>query len=385
MMSPQRPIYLDYNATTPIDPAVKSAMLPWLQNHFGNPSSVHVYGKVVHQAVELARQQLANLIGSDPSEIVFTGSGTEASNLAIKGSIWPRLLELSPRRSSQLQVIHSAIEHPATIKPCQWLAKFGCHIEVIPVDQFGILNLDKLRSALQRLTLLVSIMHSNNEVGTLQHVREIACMAHQAGALIHVDAAQSLGKVSINVREFDIDLMTIAGHKLYAPKGVGALFVRKGIQLESVIHGAGQEAGRRAGTENVPYIVGLGQAAEIARQSLPSATQHLQQLRDRLWNGLKERLEDIVQLNGHANERLPNTLNISVKGWFGSELLTACPSIAASTGSACHEGQVSISPVLAAMGIDSERAQGAVRLSVGRFTTEAEIDQAVDAISQVVM
>lgn len=405
-MSSSQPIYLDYNATTPIDPAVLSAMLPWLSNHFGNPSSAHVYGKAAHDAVDDARQQLAGLIGADSSEIVFTGSGTEASNLAIKGCIWPllfgttnhqgcmtgtikgswmcRLRTLLGTTSGKVQIITSAIEHPATLKPCQLLAQLGCRVEVLPVDQHGVVEMEALRKALVRPTALVTIMHSNNEVGTIQPIREIARLAHDAGALVHVDAAQSLGKVTMDVNDLGIDLMTIAGHKLYAPKGVGALFVRKNIQLEPVIHGAGHEAGRRAGTENVPYIVGLGHAAELARQALPLAIRQLQLLRDQLWNKLRERLGEKVQLNGHVTERLPNTLNISFRGWIGSELLAKCPAIAASTGSACHEGQVSISPVLAAMGIDTAKAQGAVRLSVGRFTTEEEMDQAVDAICQVV-
>lgn len=371
-----RPFYLDYNATTPVDPAVLEAMLPWLQDQFGNPSSAHSYGRQAQQAAALARQQLAALINASPEEIIFTGNGTEASNLAIKGWVLP----LMRKNTAPVQIVTSAVEHPATLKPCQFLASLGCYLIVLPVDRYGIVEMGALATALKKPTALVSIMHSNNEVGTLQPIREMARMAHDAGALLHCDAAQSLGKLPIDVKALDVDLLTIAGHKLYAPKGVGALYVRQGIHLEPLIHGAGHEAGRRAGTENVPYIVGLGQAAELAQRSLPSATLQLQHHRDRLWQCLQQQLGDRVTLNGHPTERLPNTLNVSFHGWIGSELLAAIPEIAASTGSACHEGQVSISPVLKVMGTELEIAQGAVRLSVGRFTSDAEVDRAAELL-----
>lgn len=371
-MSSIQPLYFDYNATTPIDPAVVTTMLPWMAGKFGNPSSGHQYGKEAQEAVSHAREQLAELIHADPEEIIFTGSCTEASNLAIKGWVGPLLRKsLAP-----LKIVTSPIEHPATLMPCQHLTRLGCQLSLLPVDHHGIVNLDALQDALQQPATLVSIMHANNEVGTLQPIQEIARLVHQAGALLHCDAAQSLGKVEVDVKSLDVDLLSLAGHKCYAPKGVGALFVRKGIRLEPLIHGAGQEEGRRAGTENVPYVVGFGKAAELARHSFPYASQRLQHLRDRLWQQLHNKLGDRISLNGHPTQRLPNTLNISFMGWIGSELLAAIPELATSTGSACHEGNVSISPVLQAMGKELAIAQGAVRLSVGRFTTEAEVDSA---------
>jgi cysteine desulfurase len=291
-----------------------------------------------------------------------------------------------------LHFITSAVEHPATLRPLAFLRELGCEVTILPVDRFGMVDVDALRQALKKPTLLVSIMHSNNEVGTLQPIREIAQFAHEHGTLVHTDAAQSLGKLPVHVRELDVDFLTVAGHKLYAPKGVGVLFVREGLKIEPLIHGAGHESGRRAGTENVPYIVALGKACETARRSLSSsppyeggvggvtATSTLRALRDRFWQRLQEKLGDAVVLNGHPTERLPNTLNINFRGWIGAELLAACPEIAASTGSACHEGHVTLSPVLEAMGVLPELGHGAVRLSVGRFTTEAEVDRAAEVL-----
>jgi cysteine desulfurase len=378
MKMPDRPIYLDYNATTPVDPSVQSVLLPYLREHFGNPSSTHSYGQKTHEAIEHARQQVANLLNALPEEIIFTGGGSEASNLAIKGIMWQRHGDASHLRGTQ--IISSAIEHPATLQPCQFLKKLGYHIEILPVDRFGIISLEALEEALKRPTALVTIMHSNNEVGTLQPIREMARLAHSAGALMHCDAAQSVGKLPVDVQELDVDLLSVAGHKLYAPKGIGALYVRQGVQLEPLIHGAGHESGRRAGTENVPYIVGIGAAGQIAQASLPGGTERLRQLRDRLWHKLKEQLGNQVVLNGHPEKRLPNTLNVSFIDLVGSELLEKTPTVAASTGSACHEGLVKLSPVLQAMGVDPELGKGAVRLTVGRFSTEEEIDFAAEAL-----
>ncbi|MBL8795738.1 MAG: cysteine desulfurase [Planctomycetia bacterium] len=375
-----KPIYLDYNATTPLDPAVVVAMLPYLHEHFGNPSSSHIYGQTAHDAVDRARQQLADLLGAQSDEIVFTGGGTEASNQALKGAVFAKLHGFFGRWARDAHIVISAIEHPATVQPCKFLERLGCRITTLPVDGQGRVDPDAVKKAIDRRTTLVSIMHSNNEVGTLQPIREIAAITKARGILLHTDAAQSLGKVTVNVNDLGVDLLTVAGHKLYAPKGVGALYVRRGVQLEPFIHGAGHEAGRRAGTENVALLVGLGQAAEIARQSLPGATERLRQLRDRLWNKLREALGKRIVLNGHPELRLPNTLNVSFLGHIGAELLQRTPAIAASTGSACHEGHVSLSPVLCAMKAEREVNQGAVRLSVGRFTTEAEIDQAAAAL-----
>lgn len=376
------PIYLDYNATTPIDPAVLDAMLPYLREHFGNPSSAHVFGKTAHEAVEQARRQVAELLGAQADEIIFTSGGTEANNHALKGTVFPRLRSLFGRWrwGRDAHIIISAVEHPAIVQPSEFLKRLGCRVSVVPVDGHGLVDSDAVRKAIDRRTTLVSVMHSNNEVGTLQPIREIAAVARERGVLMHTDAAQSLGKVTVNVAEMGVDLLSVAGHKLYAPKGVGALYVRRGVNLEPFLHGAGQEQGRRAGTENVPYVVALGKACELARRSLPDATARLQQLRDRLWQRLREALGDRVVLNGHPEKRLPNTLNVNFLGHIGAELLQAVPEIAASTGSACHEGHVTQSPVLCAMKVPPELGRGALRLSVGRFTTEADIDQAAEAL-----
>jgi cysteine desulfurase len=369
-----RPIYLDYNATTPIDPAVREAMLPCLGEQFGNPSSGHRYGKEAHRAIDKARRQVADLIGAHAGEVLFTSGGTEASNHAIKGAV----LAHHPDRA---HVIISAIEHPATVEPCEFLKRFfGCEVTVVPVDRFGLVDPDDVRRALTPRTCLVSIMHSNNEIGTFEPIREIAAIARGQGALMHTDVAQSLGKVEVNADDLGVDLLTIAGHKLYAPKGVGALYVHRGARLARFMDGAGQEDGQRAGTENVPYIVALGKAAELAEQSLPEATMRLRALRDRLEGRLQQAFGERITVNGHPERRLPNTCNVSFLGRIGSEVLDAVPEIAASTGSACHAGKVTESPVLAAMGVGSDIARGAVRLSVGRFTSEEEIDRAVEIL-----
>jgi cysteine desulfurase len=376
------PIYLDYNATTPLDPAVVEAMLPYLDHHFGNPSSVHAYGRKTHDAVESARRQCADLLGAKPSEIIFTSGGSEASNLAIKGTVLAKPRGLFGRWAKDAHVIISAVEHPATTQPCDFLQRLGCRVTVVPVDRHGLVDPEAVRKTIDRRTTLVSIMHSNNEVGTLQPIREIAAIARERGVLMHTDAAQSMGKVRVDVNELGVDLLTVAGHKLYAPKGIGLLYVREGVKLEPLIHGAGHEGGRRAGTENVPYLVALGKACELAQLSLPAATEHLWRLRDRLWNRLRETLRDKVILNGHPEQRLPNTLNANFVGHVGADLLKRTPEVAASTGSACHEGKISQSRVLCAMGVPPEIGQGAVRLTVGRFTTEADIDQVAEILAR---
>jgi cysteine desulfurase len=374
------PIYLDYNATTPLDPAVVEAMLPYLHDRFGNPSSSHLYGKTAQAGVALARQQVADLIGARPDEILFTGGGTEASNHALKGAVLVKLQGLFGRWARGTHIVISAIEHPATTEPCAFLKRLGCKLTVVPVDQQGLVDPDSVKKVLEPGTTLVSIMHSNNEVGTLQPIREIAALTRPRGILLHTDAAQSLGKVPIDVVDLGVDLLTIAGHKLYAPKGIGVLYVRQGVKLETLIHGAGQEGGRRAGTENVPYMAALGKACEIAKQSLPQAADRQQSLRDRLWKRLQTGLGERVVLNGHPEKRLPNTLNANFVGQVGAELLQKVPEIAASTGSACHEGKVTQSAVLCAMGVPPSIGKGALRLTVGRFTTEDEIDRAAEAL-----
>ena len=374
------PIYLDYNATTPIDPAVLDAMLPFLKEHFGNPSSAHSFGKKAHDAVEQVRRQVADLLNAQPDEIVFTGGGSEASNLALKGVAFARLRGLLGRWATGAHIVISAVEHPATTQPCEFLKRLACRVTVVPVDGRGCVDPDAVGKAIARGAALVSIMHSNNEVGTLQPIKEIAALARAKGVLLHTDAAQSTGKLPLDVEDLGVDLLTVAGHKLYAPKGVGALYVRRGVKLEPLVHGAGHESGRRAGTENVPYLIGLGAACAIARRSLPAASERLRQLRDRLWDRLRADLGDRISLNGHPERRLPNTLNVNFAGCVGSELLAKTPEVAASTGSACHEGKVTQSPVLCAMGVPPALGRGALRLTVGRFTTEDEIDRAAAAL-----
>jgi cysteine desulfurase len=386
-LSAPPPIYLDYNATTPVDPAVLDAMLPWLRAGFGNPSSQHAYGRPAHAAVEGARAEVAALIGARDDEIVFTGGGSEASNHALKGAAFAELQRDTPLAGApadgaqpdgeprRRQIAYSAVEHPATSVSAEALRPFGFTTSVVGVDRAGVIDLAALATALREPTLIVSVMHANNETGVVQPIAAVAAAARQAGALMHVDAAQSAGKIAVNVSALGADLLTLAGHKLYAPKGVGALYIRGGVQLTPLIHGAGHESGRRAGTENVPYIVGLGAACRIAAQGLAAHAAHMRSLRDRLWAQLSAGLGDQVVQNGVPAERLPNTLNVSFLGLIGADLLRAVPEIAASTGSACHDGKLSISPVLAAMGVDTRIAAGAVRLSLGRHTTAEEIER----------
>jgi cysteine desulfurase len=371
-----------------VDPAVLRVMLPFLGDStgasfgdFGNPSSSHAYGQAAHGAVEGARRQVAELLGAEPEEIVFTGGGSEASNLALKGAVFAKLHGVFGRWARGAHVVTTAVEHPATLQPCRFLERLGCRVTVVPVDRHGRVDPDAVGRALDRGTTLVSVMHSNNEVGTLQPVREVAALDRARGVLDHTYMAQSLGKVPVDVNALGVDLVSVAGHKLYAPKGVGALYVRRGVDLEPLLHGAGHEGGRRAGTENVPYLVALGEACRLARESLPEATERLRRLREQLWERLRAALGERVVLNGHPGLRLPNTLNVNFVGHVGADLLQRVPEVAASTGSACHEGKVSQSPVLCAMGVPPELGRGAVRLTVGRFTTEDEVDRAAATLA----
>ncbi len=365
------PIYLDHNATTPVLPEVVEAMLPYLHEHFGNPSSSHVYGRRARGAVEAARTQVASLIGADPSEIVFTSGGTEANNLAIRGA--------AAAMTGRNHIVTSVIEHPATAEPCRLLEQNGYEVTWLGVDETGRVRAEDMRSALTRRTALVTLMHANNETGTLQPIGEIAPAVHEAGALLHTDAAQSVGKVPVHVDELGVDLLSIAGHKLYAPKGVGALFVRKGVVLEPLLRGAGQERGLRPGTENVASIVGLGVACEIAAASLEQEAARVRALRDELWSLLKAAIPGVA-LNGHEDLRLPNTLNVRFPGVRGSAVLAGAPGIAASTGSACHEGGESASSALIAMGLTEDKAIGSVRLSLGRATTCEDVQRAAQLL-----
>ena len=372
------PIYLDYNATTPVDPAVVEAMLPYLSTHFGNPSSSHHYGQLTHRAIDTAREQVAHLIGCLPGEIIFTGGGSESDNLAIRGATLAR-------RSRGDHIITQVTEHPAVLNTCRALARLhGFRVTYLPVDSSGRVSLADVEAAIEDRTVLITIMLANNETGTLQPITEITQIAQRRGVLVHTDAAQAVGKIPVRVDELDVDMLTIAGHKLYAPKGIGALYVRRGLQLEPVVYGGGQEAGLRAGTENVAYTVALGSACMLAQQQLATSQPRLQHLRDLLQAQLEHNLAGSIYLNGHETERLPNTLNISVEGVTGEEVLAATPQIASSTGSACHEGNTDPSPVLMAMGLSRERALGALRLTLGRWSTVQEVERAAILLARTI-
>jgi cysteine desulfurase len=366
------PIYLDYNATTPLLPEVVDAMLPYLREHFGNPSSRHVYGRRTHDAIERARGHVAALIGSDADEIIFTSGGTEANNLAIRGTT---------ARTSRRRVVTSTVEHPATARPAAWLEQQGWDVVRVGVDAGGRARVPELDAAITSATALVTIMHSNNETGVLQPVQEAVYFARRAGAYVHTDAAQSVGKVPIDVRAIEVDLLSVAGHKLYGPKGIGALYVRRGTVLEALTLGAGHERGLRPGTENVASIVGFGAACAIAQHDLGKESVRVRAFRDRLWERLARAIPDLA-LNGNADNRLPNTLNVRFPRVSGEALLAATPEIAASTGSACHEGDESASAVLLAMGIPAKAALGSVRLTLGRATSESGVDRAAAALAR---
>jgi len=368
-------IYLDYNASTPVDPAVAKAMRPFIEERFGNPSSSHRLGRAEREAVDTARAQVAGLLGCSPAEIVFTSGGTEANNHVIKGVA-------HTLRDRGGHIITSAVEHPAVINPCRYLEAFGLEITEVPVDGTGMVDPAAVRDAIRGDTILISIMHAQNEVGTLQPIAEIGAVAREAGVWMHTDAAQSCAKVPTRVDELSVDFLSIAGHKLCVPKGIGALYIRGGIQIEPLHHGAGHEGGRRAGTEPVAQIVALGKGAEIAA----AETDHrgIERLRDKLHAGVMQAWGDDAVLIGHPEKRLPNTLTIGFRGRIGAEVLAACPEICASTGAACHADERKRSAVMTAMNVPEDVAYGAVRFSVGRFTTEDEIDRAITMLTDAV-
>ena len=368
------PIYLDHNATTPVAEEVFAAIAPWLREQHGNPSSSHPYGRRAADAVATARAQVAELIGAQSSEIVFTGCATEANNLALLGVA-------RAAGSTRRHLVISSIEHPAVAAPAIALSELGWDVTVLTVDSFGRISEEALEQALRPDTALVSIMHANNEVGTLQPIAAIGEITRARGILLHSDAAQSAGKLPLDVETLGVDLLTLAGHKFNAPKGIGALYVRAGTPIRPITYGADQEHGLRPGTESVALIVALGAAASLARASLPALSTQLQTLRDRLHVQLQAGVPGL-RLNGHADQRLPNTLHVSFPGISGRDLLAeASNAVAASVGSACHSDQDAVSGVLAAMGFDAERARGAVRLSVGRTTQMDDIDKAAEALT----
>lgn len=346
-------------------------MLPYLGEYFGNPSSPHFYGRAMHRAVEQAREQVARLIDCSPGEVFFTSGGTEANNLAIRG-----VAAANPGRK---HIVTSVIEHPATAGPCKHLESRGYRVDRIPVDKYGCVRIPGLREATSQQTLLITIMHANSETGTLQPIRQISDIGHASGALVHTDAAQSIGKVEVSVQTEGVDLLSIAGHKLYAPPGVGALFVRSGTAIEPLIIGAGHEQGLRPGTENVASIVGLGTACMLAHRDLAEESRRICGLRDRLWRRLENQISGLA-LNGHPHNRLPNTLNVRFPGIEGNALLNACTTIAASTGSACHEAGASASSVILAMGVPENEAIGSVRLTLGRSSSQDDMDRAADEL-----
>ena len=369
-----RQIYLDYNATTPIAPSVRDALLPFLSEHFGNPSSSHALGRACHEAIEDARAETAAALDADSDEIFFTSGGTESNNLALKG-----ILMRDPAEAGGHLVI-SAIEHPAILQPAEFLQRQGYEVSIVGCDAQGTVAPDAITAALRPNTRLVSVMHANNEIGSVQPIREIAQLCHEREILVHTDAAQSVGKLPVLVSELEVDLLSIAGHKLYAPKGVGALFVKRGVALEPALHGAGHEGGVRPGTENVPYIVGLGRAMTLATQELASRQERVSDLRDQLEAQLGNVLGDQMSINGGGAQRLPNTSSVNFPSVSGIELLKRIPELCASTGAACHSGVTALSATLEGIGLDPQTAQGTIRLSLGWNSTQDEVDRAASLL-----
>ena len=365
-------IYLDHNATTPVAPEVAEAMRPYWAEKYGNPSSAYAQGRLAKQALEEARARVAELLSCQPEEIVFTSGGTESNNMVIKG-VAHSLAEKGRH------IITTAIEHPALTNPCLFLLYQGYDVTFLPVDSTGLVDPYAVKEAIRPTTVLISVMHANNETGTIQPISEIGTLAKEAGVLFHTDAAQSVGKIPTRVPDLQVDFLSVAGHKMYAPKGIGALFLRNGLMIEPFMHGAGQESGRRAGTENVIFAVALGRACALARDRMSADTERINRLRDRLHSLLAKDISGLV-LNGNPEARLPNTLNVSLPGINGAALLDAIPGVCASTGAACHDRSVKLSHVLAAMQVSEEIGRGAIRLTLGRGNTEAEIDAAAEMI-----
>ncbi|HJN44136.1 MAG: cysteine desulfurase family protein [Vicinamibacterales bacterium] len=368
-------IYLDFNASTPIAPEVGAVMRPYLDQHFGNPSSGHWAGQPARDAVETARGEVASLLGCAAEEVVLTSGGSEANNHVIKGTVFDAA-------SPTPHIITTSVEHPAVVEPCRFVERFGARVTTVPVDRHGLVDPDDIRRAMTPETVLISVMHANNEVGTIQPIAAIARIAREHGVLCHTDAAQSVAKIATRVDDLGVDLLSLAGHKLYAPKGIGALYVRRGVTLTPLIHGGGHERGQRAGTETALLAAGLGTACRLA-ESDPCGDQVLK-LREQFWKALRDTFGDRVVLNGHPTKRLPNTLSVAFPGRFGDEILARLDGVAASTGSACHTGDRTMSPVLAAMGIVTNIGFGTIRFSLGRTTTEAEIDQVVGQLEACV-
>ncbi len=371
-----QPIYLDYNATTPIDPEVATAMLPYLNEHFGNPSSNHQYGKVTKTAIENAREQVASLLNCKPTEIIFTSGGTESNNYAIIGTA-------NFLKEKGNHIITSGIEHPAVYEVCRFLKKQGFEISYIPVDEYGLVSVEDLAKEIKTTTILITIMHSNNEIGTIQPIEEIGEISKKYGIRFHTDAAQSIGKVKVDLQKTDVDLLSVAGHKLYAPKGVGALYIKENIILEKLMHGATHERNQRPGTENTLGIIGLGMAAEIAKRDFNKNVEHQFNLREILHKRLMEKNPDL-HLNGHPQKRLPNTLSVGFPGKDANSILSTIQGIAASTGSACHAHGVHVSNVLKAINLTTNLAIGTIRFSTGKFLSQSDVERASNLINLAV-
>lgn len=369
-------IYLDYNATTPIDPLVAEVMKPFLSDYFGNPSSPHAFGVKTRKAIELARKQVASMLGCEIDEIIFTSGGTESNNYAIKGFAFAN-------RGRGNHIITSSIEHPAVTEVCKYLEGKGFNITYLPVDSTGMIDINNVEKAITPQTILISVMHANNEVGTIQPIKEISELAHKHKITVHSDCAQSVGKIPVKVKELGLDLLSIAGHKFYAPKGVGVLFVKSGVKLEKLIHGADHELNRRAGTENVLEITGLGKACELVEKNLDEYNEKMKSTRDYLEQKIKEKFSDIL-INGEPDKKLPNTLSVSFNGLEANTIVSELKNVAASAGAACHSESIDVSPTLTAMNVPTEYAMGTIRFSTGRYTTDVEIDIAVEEISKVI-
>jgi len=371
-------VYLDYAATTPTSPEVIKEMLPYFSGIYGNPSSIYRIAQKAREAVEEAREKIAKFLNARPEEIIFTSGGTEADNLAIKGVAYANMKKGN-------HIITSKIEHHAVLNTCRWLEKQGFKVTYVSVDKYGVIDLDELKESITDKTILISVMHANNEVGTIEPISEISKIARERGIYFHTDAVQTVGKLPIDVEKLGVDLLSFSGHKLYGPKGIGGLYIRKGTKIDPLIHGGHHERNRRAGTENVPGIVGLGKACEIAAKERSVENERLKILRDKLYKGLKERMEEII-LNGHPTNGLPSILNICIKYVEGESMLINLDleGICVSSGSACTSGSLEPSHVLSAMGVPPEIAQGSLRFSLGRYTTEEEINCVVETLPPIV-
>jgi cysteine desulfurase len=369
--------YLDSNATTPVDPQVREAMAPYLAERYVNPSAIYRFAQEVRGEIEAAREDVARLINADPEEVIFTSGGTEADNTAVKGVAFAL-------RDKGRHLITSRIEHHAVLHACQYLEGFGFEITLLPVDRYGIVDLEALKKAIRRDTVLITIMHANNEIGTIEPLEGIVHIAHDRGVYVHTDAVQTVGKLPIDVKALGVDLLSLSGHKMYGPKGIGALYVCKGVKINPLLHGGHHERNRRAGTENCPGIIGLGKAAAVAQAELPQNERKIRALRDRLEQGILESIPE-VYVNGHPHKRLFNTLNCCIKGIEGESILLNLDfeGICASSGSACTSGSLDPSHVLLAIDLPHEVAHGSLRLSLNKFNTAEDVDKVLEVLPRI--